>query len=1138
VLCVRRRECQPAPPPFALLAQAMRERASTCLESGRRHLLRAPTPGRRPLPALCAHFQSGYHGSTLSTREGTSPHDINSRPVSQPNSVPLPTHSPRPAATRLDFLYPEASWAWPTRPYQRGRHFSTAIAAAVADYGEASTDEAILRQTQDEMAVLLSQSTPLKELQRLIDVRPPGKQELAWLLYQAIPPEERASCHHRLLKNLLEYLAQDGSPLPSRALDVFNAIPPQKRRPSSFRIAIEAYTSLRLVGPAIQLLEIIDSRRGHNMLDMGIDRILERTVIYHQWDLSIRVFKTFLKTTPDLRGAGPVRRQICHGDICPELWRRVIALPELLESVEMFLQYVREFKDEIKASRGKLDTLRHFTMTFIPNVMGCVLNAETPNEDFIWNWFTKLFDDLHATEILPTTACYEYAIGHMLSLPRYQPYTNKRKIWLELYRRYRDSYLKSASLSKEVQKPSQKLIGKLIGYHTRHGGLKRVMDHVRDLRSFYPGQPLPAKLLIHLIHTFAAHGEHARVDFYLKELQANYPDHMSLNVVSALLHVYARRADVPQTFSHFKRIREEFGYAPDVACWNILLLAYVRADDLDGALECFNACVDSGVQPDVYTFGPLLDFAAHRGDIEAFETLFSRAKQVGVDLDSDVRARSGYVECFLNAGDPEGATAIAKGMLQNWQAGTLQGHPLTHTWNLLIQHYALAGDLPRARGYYREMVENGIPLDSWSYGGLMRALIEAKQTNAAYKVLRVTMPQHNRRVHGLHYAIVMSGFLRERQFDLAMDAQRRMVERQVPQTPTANKASLEVLGARDLYDLNKRRAKHPNFRLLRVEEALQEMLISSAVRAGAYNEPESGRYIDSHNMGAIPQSYYGSLISLYTKRSAFSICRKLIRQAEEAAPEMDNYSTPTTLTAAIMESLYKAGKYTEIDPIWELALASARKLTKTFGQLADGDEIDSNFYSLFDPRVQQLYAESRIANNRRQILVKACRIYLRSLFARSDAKAIMKATVTIRHLLVNGYAVDNFTWNEYIQQLVLQGFVAGAFRACEQYLMPRFPGWRNLSPNYVRHDIRGYQWMELRHHDITRSSVLPRYKTLVLLAKALHQVKADEKSGIGYDEETGKWMSQVLDETAPLTSRAIETMPVTEDELQKKHLAQ
>jgi len=191
---------------------------------------------------------------------------------------------------------------------------------------------------------------------------------------------------------------------------------------------------------------------------------------------------------------------------------------------------------------------------------------------------------------------------------------------------------------------------------------------------------------------------------------------------------------------------------------------------------------------------------------------------------------------------------------------------------------------------------------------------------------------------------------------------------------------------------------------------------------------------------------------------------------------------------------------------------------------------------LVDPSIRESFEQSRISSNRRHILVGATRIYIRSLLAQSDASALQQAERTIRNLLINGFVVDELTWNEFVQSLAQRDRLVDAFAICETYLMPRFPGWRNLWPNYIRKNLSGYQWMELRHYQVKKIDVLPRYKTFVILAQAFGRVQTDERSGIGYDHSAGAWTREILEKNAQMTVRAIESMPKTNDKLQWRYI--
>jgi pentatricopeptide repeat-containing protein PET309 len=1121
----------------------MLERATTCLESGRQ-LLRAPKSCLRTRRTL--HSAFWHHGASdlnlpiwwaATSIFGRENGDVDDRPTKTKLS-PTASHN----GTLLDFLYPEKTLAVLKRLSVRVdaidairrplgtpiRRFSTAQRQPPHD--ESSVDAVVAQAASEEMGKLLQDSSALHQLYKVLRMKPFGKQELAWQLYNAVPHSDTDSLENwALRRDLLVYLtANDECAVPSRVLQLWGELPREERVESSYRAAIVAYIFLRMVGPAIQLLE--EAPIQFDMAEIGTDVLLRRTVSDEQWDLSLRIFRLFLRQTPT--------QPIGYHNTLPALFRSVKGLPELQERLQSFLQHVREYQHELTSTRERSDALSAFVASFVPHVIHQVLQTRRTDDRFISKYLRQLFADMRSLE-LPVDACYQHAIYQTLDLPRYQTSVDRQKLWLDdLYEHYRQLCLDLKEFSaKTAAKPSLHLLRNLIVHRNEHDTVARAEAVIQDLRLFYPGQPFKPGLLKYLINMYADHGNTTLVEQYMDEFTAHYKDSLDPKLVSALLYSCARRADIDGAITQFNRIRGEFGLVPDTVSWNILLLAYVRADDLDGALECFNRCVDAGTTPDKYTYGTLMDLCADRGDVEAFEALFSRAKSMGISMTQDERARSGYVQVFLNAGDPEGAMSIAQGMLRSWQNGTLRGS-LTHAWNLLIQHHALNRDIASSRQCYREMIDNSIPLDSWTYGSLMRALVEVKQSNAAFRILKKTMPENNLRVEALHYAIVLTGLMKEGggQLDLAMDAYRHMIKRKVPQTESSREASILLLGKADLDKLKKRRAKHPNYRLLQVEEALEEMLVEAAQGQIAHRQPSHSRYRNSFNYGAVPQTYYALMVSLYTNRRAYKICEKLLKKADEAAPDTANYITPMTLITASMDAHLKAGDHAEVARYWDLALTTATKLTKTVHQIMQPDEPVPESDSILDPSVRLHYEQSRISNSRRHMLFKASRSYIRSLLDPRNPKpnTLQEAQRTMRTLLVNGYSVDNYVWNEYIVTLAQRGSIIDAFTICEDFLMPQFPGWRDLHPNYYRKDRQGYSWMALRHYEIKKSSLLPRYQTLIVLAAELRRVKNEERSGIGYNEKSGAWTREILERAGPMTIRAIESMPRTNDGLQRK----
>jgi pentatricopeptide repeat-containing protein PET309 len=231
---------------------------------------------------------------------------------------------------------------------------------------------------------------------------------------------------------------------------------------------------------------------------------------------------------------------------------------------------------------------------------------------------------------------------------------------------------------------------------------------------------------------------------------------------------------------------------------------------------------------------------------------------------------------------------------------------------------------------------------------------------------------------------------------------------------------------------------------------------------------------------------------------------------------------PISFLTAIMDVHYKAREFDEVEKCWKLALDQARRLVKTFHDAMHPEA---------DPNID---ASSNVAPNRRQILVYPTRIYLRSLITRGGFDSLEQAQRTVDALLADGFVIDNLTWNELVQGLANGGRITDAFAICEKHLMPRFPGWRTLNPRYIRNERPGYTWMDIRHYDIERKGLLPRYKTMVILARTYAVVRQEERNGIGYNETTHTWLRESLDDVAPMTIRAIETMPRTNDDLQEK----
>ncbi|CAI6235478.1 unnamed protein product [Periconia digitata] len=1137
----------------------MLERASTCLETGGRQLLRAPKqclPTRRKL-----HSAFWHHGANelhLPPMWWASPASTTAPPLHQSDSG---DHVDRPRNTRvarplepplLDFLYPEKTLAlmyrWSTHPADSAtidsrrklikapviRQYSTSHWPP-GDDRQLDNNLSLLEVNQ-ELELLLLENTAEDALNKLLRSQEPWKQELAWLLYSSVSEASRPSAN---LPALLEYLADENMSrkVANRVIEVFNAIDYDDRQASSYQIAITAHVFLKSIGPAIQLQEEAVAR--YNTLEIGTDMILQCTIEDSQWDLAFRVFRT----SRELMDWSSVKATHFHQSaFLKVIWSRVSQLPDLVERYHSFLIYAQQNQQDLSTTPTQRKDTQLFASGLITCVVDFVIDDPKPDEEYIYEFVSNLFRDLKAIKVAPDSL-YEYTINKMLQTPRYQRYTNeKRKIWLDLYAQYRHLCLHYRETGDSPDRPptvpSRVLVGRLIMQHGAMDSKKGVDDLMQDLREFYPGRnPWDGTTLSYVVGFYARAGSAERVHEYFEELQSKFPRWVSLHHLSSLVYVYSRRADVSGAVEQFKRINSEFGFMPDVVCWNNLLHAFCRADDLEGSIECFNNILDSGIKPDIMTFGPLLDLCAARGDVEAFETLFTKAQQMQIEVGRDTRARSGYVQAFLSSGDPEGAEAIVQVMHRDWYVGTMRGELSTHPWNIILMHYASRGDLENTRRIYAEMKTKKIPFDTWTYAALMRSLIETKNVRAAEKMFNETMTKKNMRKHAYHHAILMAGYIKTRQPHRARRILKRLQLTHVNQTQSSRQASIMTVGVTELEKLKSQRVKNPRARLIEVENELRRSIMTDYGSEIANNEPTYRRFIDSPELGNVPQGYFELVIMLYNTRGALDIAKQLFEAATKVSLPDANFKAPVALMSTIMETHFQAGEHDEVEACWKTVRRGADHLVKTLQQAMEDQEPATMFESVTDPALKEKMETTRISRQRRHVLTRAARVYVRSLCARkNDRDALARAQFAIHDLLASGFVIDTATWNEYIQHLALCGRLIDAFTAFEMYLMPAFPGWVDVTPAYKRNYPSGQLWMDYRKPQIGKHDVLPRYKTVVILAAAYVQVQREEREGRGYRQDLGGWMADIIERVAPMTIRAINTMPRTGDEIQTEYL--
>jgi len=155
-------------------------------------------------------------------------------------------------------------------------------------------------------------------------------------------------------------------------------------------------------------------------------------------------------------------------------------------------------------------------------------------------------------------------------------------------------------------------------------------------------------------------------------------------------------------------------------------------------------------------------------------------------------------------------------------------------------------------------------------------------------------------------------------------------------------------------------------------------------------------------------------------------------------------------------------------------------------------------------------------------------------------------------LLSQGFRFANRTWNELIVQLCRTSPPRAllAYTLVEKYMMNDWPGWISqrhgaiAQPEtvFVKKHIykEGMQYINARY--LSREQVIPQYRTMVYLARAMLNVRGLASRGLGDDHnESGESLRELrqqvgtipeIRQQAPKTLHAVESMPRILDRLQ------
>ncbi|RMX71445.1 hypothetical protein D0869_15627, partial [Hortaea werneckii] len=423
------------------------------------------------------------------------------------------------------------------------------------------------------------------------------------------------------------------------------------------------------------------------------------------------------------------------------------------------------------------------------------------------------------------------------------------------------------------------------------------------------------------------------------------------------------------------------------------------------------------------------------------------------------------IQALVNSGEMEEAETVLKEALVEVRSARVRGS-LTGSFNIIITAYALRRDVDATMQTYRWMKSENIRLNSETFGALIQALSSYRQTHAAFKILRVVMPEHGCRPTAFHYALCMTGYINQEMFKEALEVHKHMTTRKIKPSISSNAAYLEARARKEEIEKNLWGRRDQSWdsrdRLNETMKDLKRLLQKFGEGDNAVKGPQH-RLGSGTRVRSVSGAYFSTLIYIHGQTRCFAAVKQLLEEYKSHGRKvtgMTDIQVPIEMIGALMMAHLTAGQHGEVERCWDLAKEQANEISKTepVPQLKSpnedaeseqprdilqhqppsdaqeaGFQINSKStapskttanekVTAFTKRSQTLMPSNdqsdpttpKPSPGRSYILTRPLRLYLYSLGAQQRMRDML---TIVSRLFTQGYTMDNPTWNAFIQLL-------------------------------------------------------------------------------------------------------------------------
>lgn len=994
--------------------------------------------------------------------------------------------------------------------------------------------------------------------------------EQAWAVYESLDEGIRENL--RLKRELLLWLTHRGSKIASsHCAELYESMPLQERILQVYEAALSAYLDLQQIDRASALHQeaLTNIENGHQ-----ISRTLFRQALDRQeWKLACQTEAEHHARYADSNQASQIRI----------FWLHVSEIPELLAKAV-----------KLRRDLGELDPTRDsHTVAFRKRFSREAISKEFLRPDDMRSkpgWekqirplrpgIRMLFDDIASDTDAPDF--FSDFLNAVIGTYSVSEYSKMHRIVAYVYQKYRDM--------RGVQPRENLLLAflrQLVRYtETRHTvrttrTTLTITDIVDDFEKYYG--KVSKRGVWDLLRYHAKLGKLEEFQHWLEYLRSKFPDwadQAGMGMLWTTIEIHARRANLDgaqQAFAEAKRIATEHNDEPEIRCWNSLLRAHERVDDLEGSLTNLQNLIDyANAKPDEYSFHPIAQMLARRGDVEGVEDLLHQYDRL-----CGKQRTTALLASLLTAHVNNGDVATAENILQETVSGPREDRAvgsLTGCSNIVLTAHAMRRDIDATRRTYEWMRKESIALNGDTFAALMQSLVYFRQVSAAKDIMKTMMKEHNVEPTAHHYGIVMAGYVNTRSFDLALWIYSQMMKANIKPTSSTHTLYLKAKAIKEGDNKGRNLRDENNLALDDTMKDLEQLLANDDGEEAAYRQPGLGMHLRDTPTGT-PAAYFDFLVFVHGQRRCFQAVKTLYQRYKAKLEENGaaGEKTPTRLLTFLMYAYLRAFNHTGVEECWNLAkeqadLSTARvhvPYLRSSGadSAADDSETDVDALELKPPEsrpklesqvtAHKATAEpkqtlmldrtegprpTRPVSSRAHILSRPLRYYLISLNAQSRLLDMIR---TVIRVLNQGYTLDKPTWNYFIELLCRSTppLALLAFTLTERYLTPNFPGWSRKTRFRPREQNYKEKTQYFQVRAIRPDVLMPQYPTLVRLGAAMLEIRrfeAQGRRGMRYDvpKELEKYVgtTREIRAKAAKTVNIVQTMPTIADSMQSRLL--